>query len=334
MFLIDRENVFGKLESTPYTPETFAAGANADFNVEPDSLTYSQEIKEFQRKVLDGTLDSYDSVMGKQSGTVSFMIPLNPGAAAATIPNWGKFLQACGYKNIGWDAGSEVAAASAVEGLSWVPHIDCTHIPMTIETVEINDSADPVQLVTRMGGCVGEVSFLFGEIGEPVQMQFEFKGKLISIADRAFASLVTQSGLSTVAPPAILGITVNVGGVVQELDKFEIKTGNSVQLYTYSPDDTGYKGAYIGSRETLLTIDPVSKLLATDPVYTRWKAGTTGALSVVIGTTPPITLSAPKAQYSTAGQGERDEARIIDKVFRLHGSSGNDCFEILQGAKS
>lgn len=325
MFLEKKSEVVGAIEDTAYTPDDLV---DADFDLEVEDISYSQEIKEFQRKVADGTLDSYNSVMGKQSGKISFMTPMNPGAAVNTEPKWSKYLRACGYKK----------TAHGVTGISWVPHTDCTHVPMTLEVVEIKEGASPKQLVTRLGGAMGNVTIGVGEVGEPIQLKFEFTGKLIGVVDRPFASLLTPTSVNTEQPPALMGATVTVGGVTQVFNNFEVNTGNSINLWTDPSKSEGIKGAYIGSRETVLTMDPILELLADDPVYTDWLAGNTGAVSIVMGSTPELTLSAPAAQYSTVGMGARDEARTAEKTFRLHrdvsGETYNDSFEILQGAKA
>jgi hypothetical protein len=333
MFVTRKALMVAKLEGTAYTIETLA---NADFNIEVDELQWTEEIKSFQRKVADGTLDTYNSVMGKQTGGCTFMVPLNPGSAVNDEPKWSKFLQACGMKAIGWDGGGEVAVGSAVEGISWVPHTDLTHTPITIECLEVDSGASPSQLVTRLRGCMGNVEFMINEAGEPIQMRFEFQGSLVAIIDRAFGSLPAQTGLSTVQPAAVLDTAVSVGGTTKDIDKFSINLNNSVQAWGSTSVAEGVKGSYIGSRRITLNIDPVAALLANDPVYTRWKAGTTGALSIALSSTPAFTLSAPVAQYATRTRGERNEAVVSEEVFELHKSAatGNDAFEILQGAKS
>lgn len=332
MFLTQKAFMVAKLEATPYTPETLA---DADYDIEVENLSWSENIVEFQRKVADGTLDSYNSVMGKQDGTVTFTVPINPGAAVATEPTWSKFLQACGYKATGWDAGAEVAVGSAVEGISWYLHSDYTHIPITIECAELNSGSSPGQLITLLAGCMGNVEFMIGDTGEPIQMNFEFKGSLESITDRTFANKLDPTAVPTVQPPAVLGATVTVGGVTQCIAKFSINTGNSVNLWTCATEATGIRGAYIGSRETILTLDPIAELLATDPVYTQWLAGTTGAVVISLASTPALAFSAPVAQYSAKARGERDEGVTAEKTFRLHKSgAGNNVLELLQGAKS
>jgi len=331
MFLTQRAFMAAKLESTPYTP---SPPASVDFDIEVENLSWSEEIAEFQRKVADKTLDSYNSVMGKQSGTVTFMVPINPGSGVTVQPAWSKFLQACGFKVVGWDSGAEVDVGSAVAGISWYLSQYFTHIPITIECAEMNHGASPSQLVTTLAGCMGNVEFMIGDTGEPIQMNFEFKGSLESIVDRAFGSILVRTGVSTVQPPAVLGATVTVGGTAQCMSKFSINVGNSVDLWTCAAESTGIRGAYIGSRETILTLDPIAELLATDPVYTQWLAGVTGAVVISLASTPALTFNAPVAQYSAKARGERDEAVTAEKTFRLHKSSGDDSLELLQGAKS
>jgi len=335
-FPTELTTLISKLEGTPYTPETLA---NADFDIEVQNLEYSAEIKEFQQKVLDGTLDSSVSIKGKQMGSCNFMTFMNPGSAVDEEPKWSKYLQACGFKAIGWDNGSPVAVGAAVEGISWVPHADNTCIPMTMGVQERNCGASPSLLFTKMSGCMGEVSFLIGEIGEPVQMVFsDFKGALQSIADRPFGSILVPTGVNTTKAASVIGTSLTVNAIAQIYEKFEIKTGNTVSMKMLPSSSTGYEGAYIAKRgESTLTVDPYALLQAEDPVYADWLAGNTGAVSTIIsdGSNPSITISAPAAQYSTVGiGGDREGLRVNEKVFMLHKSSGNDTFEILQGAKS
>jgi hypothetical protein len=320
-----------KLEGTPYTAENLAS---EDFNIEVENLSWDENIAEFQRKTMDGTLDSYNSVMGQQTGTFKFMTPLNPGATATTEPAWSKILQACGWKATGWDAGFEVAVGSAVHGISWYPHRDYTHVPMTFEGIDLDDGTSPSQLVTKMSGCMGNPTFLINDAGEPIQLETEFQGSLVSVTDRVYGSILSPNGVSTVQPPAVLAATFTVGGTTQDFSKFSLTSGNTLSPWKSGGVSTGVKGFFIAATEKTMTVDSLADLLANDAVYTQWVAGTTGAVSIVISSSPALTLSAPVAQYSTKTRGDRDGAVTADKTFRLHKSSGNDAMELLQGAKT
>lgn len=317
--------IISKIEATSYTAETLAS---TDFNVrvtEPPS--YSPEIAEYRRKILNGELDLSTSVMGRQMCSVTFKVDLTPAAAVDTEPQWSKLLQACGLK----------PTVFASNGYNWVPHTDYTHIPITIEVIEENEGGSPSQLVYRIGSAMGNVRWFIGTVGEPVQMEFTFTGALLSIADRASGSALPVNGMSTIVPPAVLSITATVGGVAQDLDTLEFNMNNDVQIWIDPSKASGIKGAYIAGREPTLTMDPTTKLLATEDWYTQWKGSTTLAVSVALGSTPALTLSAPAAQYLEVGQGDRNGARVAEKTFLLtdaEGASSNAVFKLLQGAES
>jgi hypothetical protein len=263
--------------------------------------------------------------MGKQTGKVSFKTPLQPAATAAAEPAWAKFLKACGFKQ----------TAFTTTGISWVPHADCTHIPLTVECAEINHAASPGQLITLLGGVMGSVSIQIGELGEPVWLMFDMQGSLESITDRVFGSMLDPTTLTAIQPPSSLGMTLSAMSLQHNyISKFAIDIKNAIHDWGDASEGSGVRGAYLGSKEVTMTVDPIAELLATDPIYTSLKAGTVGTLSLALNCTPALTISAPVIQYSSKTRGEREEAATAEKVFRLHKSAGNDCLEILQGAKA
>ena len=336
MFLTNKTTIIAKLEATPYdsSGETLA---DADFNIRiRNDVSYGQEMDEYRRKYLEGTLDHDLSVIGRQRGTVSFTVDMAPGAAVNTEPAWSKLLQGCGFKAIGWDAGGEVAVGSAVEGISWVPHTDITHTPITLEVVEQLEGASANMLVTRYQGMMGNVTFSIGTVGEPVQMNFEMSGAFISMSDRAFASRLDPTSLSTVKPGAVLAATVTCNSIAQDLDTFEFNMNNAIEEWIDPSRNTGIKGFYKSAYEPMLNLDPTLKQLGTEDHYTEWLNCTPCPVSVVIanGSDPDITLSAPKAQRVGLEIGDRNGARTQGYQFLLTKNSGNDVFEILQGAKS
>ena len=336
MFLTDKVNLIMALESPSYG----VAGEDLvsdDFNVRVRELSYSPVIAEFRRKILNGHFDMSESVMGRQECSATFIVDLAPGATVTTEPQYSKLLQACGLKVQGWSAGVPVAVGSAVSGISWVTHCEESHTPGTMEIVERNDGTSPSQLVTRLQGAMGNVKFAVGTVGEPILMSFEFKGAFISMVDRVFGSILDPTAQLSSVPPAVLSATATVGGRVQDFDKFEIDVGNDLQEWIDPSRFTGNNGFYIGGKESVMTVDPTTKLLATDPVYTDWINGTPGAVSIALATAVPLTLLAPQAQYIAVGKGDRNRARIDEKQFLLQTAVplvGNDTFELLQGSKS
>ena len=332
MFLQNKRTAACALESPAYTAATLSS---VDFNVRvSEDISYSPEIDEKRRRVMQGDFDYDTSVMGKQRCTASFTVMLAPGSATdATVePAWSKLLQACGMKPIGWDSGSEVAVASAADGISWEPHSDYTHNPITLELEEIKEGASANRLITRIAGAMGNVKFSIGTVGEPIMMSFEFSGRLESIADRAYADRLTPNSLSTVVPPAVLATTVLINAVAQDLDKFEVDMANDIQEWGEPSQATGIKGFYVAMKDPVFTVDPTSKLLADEAVYTDWLAGNARAISVTTSGAVPITLSATKAQHITVGNGERNGATTSEKTLLLtRGTTANKTFQLLQG---
>ena len=328
MFLTNKSTVVMALESPAYdvAGETLA---DADFNVRiKHDVSYSTEIAEYRRKILDGTLDHLTSVMGRQRGTISFTVDMapSPTATPALPPPWSKLLQACGFKE----------TIYAATGVGWVPHVEQTHVPLTLEVIETLEGASPDQLVTRFQGVMGNVTFAIGTVGEPVQMNFELSGAFVSMVDRLFAATLDPMGLSVVRPGAVLSSCVNVNSIAQDIDSFEINMGNDIQEWIDPCRSTGIKGFYRAGFEPIVTLNPTMKQLATEPGYTQWLAGTTVplAVSVVSPDGPAIAITAPKLQRITHAPADRNGARISDWSFLCTKNAGNDVLEILQGAKA
>lgn len=325
MFLENKGEVIAKLESTPYTGETLA---DADHNVRIDGPpTYSPNIEEYRRKILDGTLDKWTSVAGKRIGTVSFKVNLAPAGAAATPPAYFKLLQACMFKQ----------TIHGATGVSLVPHTELTHSPITLEIQELAEGASPSMLVTRLVGAMGNVTFMVGQVGEPVNLQFEFSGALDSIADRAFGAKLDLTSPSTVVPPALMGVTLTLAGVAQDLDSMEINMNNVVSPWPDPSKNGGIKGHYISDYAPTAVFDPTLKLIATEDFWSQWTNETTGAISIAMGGSPALTISAPAAQYIQTGIGSREGSRTLEKTLLLTNNefaSTNAVFEVLQGSKT
>lgn len=95
MFNSQKKYIVGAPETVPYTAEVLT---DNDFDVEPRELTYDKTIAIFQRKVMDGTLDSAKGVVGIQSGTSNFTIDMSGGKTEGTPPPFDKFMGSCGFK--------------------------------------------------------------------------------------------------------------------------------------------------------------------------------------------------------------------------------------------
>jgi len=322
--LMDNLKIFGfKLEDTPYTAETLTA-ANYDQRVY--DIACNPEIETYARKLMRGDFSRDVSISGKRKGTVSCSVDIYPGSTAATAPRYFDMLRACGWKQITWGA----------TGVSCTPNAQYNRVPATIEFSIPEEGLTPRQIVIKMKGCMGKVTFDSPQIGQPIKATFEFQGALESISTRAYASYVTPTAFDTSLPPAVLAATFSLFGTWQSPSKFTIDGGEDVQIFSDIADDSGYSGARIVDRNITGTTDP--DMVVTDDLdlYTSEINNTTGAMSVTIGGAIPIIMSAPAAQIVSPYNQETREGHVANalKLEFKRGSNGNDEFELLQGSKT
>ena len=83
--------------------------------------------------------------------------------------------------------------------------------------------------------------------------------------------------------------------------------GNDIQPVIDQSDATGYSHFAIAARRPRLTINPLMRLVATDPIYTKWKQGTEGTCSIASASSSPnLTLHVPVGQILNAPVGNRE----------------------------
>lgn len=410
MFNSQKKYIVGAKEIVPYTAEVLT---DNNFNVEPRELSYDKTIEIFQRKVMDGTLDSAKGVVGIQSGTTNFTVDMSGGKTEATPPPFDEFMNSCGFKrevasiasptldvesilflstglvtyafngvpdfsailpgelivisgavfaghngefiidsvDDGADSlvlripaivdnTDDVASGSTATGLMatgfiYTLHRDFTCMPMTLESIELDCSIDPKQLVTRIFGSVGNLTLALGNIGEPILMNFEFMGALDTIEERDFANFLNRSANIDVdlCPPGFLSATLDIGSTSQNFNTFELGVGNTLNPWNDHSKSQGRRGFYIGSRESVFTIDPLAQLFTgaeADDYYTKWKGAILENLNISLLTSAPaISITAPKIQLEEVGTGDRENATTNEKSYRLlRGPVGNDSLAI------
>jgi hypothetical protein len=308
-----------KLETTSGTA---IAVADADFNVRVRDIEFNPEVESYLRPYASGRHSVASAVMGKRKATVTFKHDLALGAAANTPAKVSKFFQCCGAKET-------ITSTTSVDWTPLATQDEGTGYTGTIVIQEVPVSGNA--LMYTMKGCMGNFVLTMDDLGQPLFVTFTFTGAFVSITDGTALVLTSPD---TSVPPAILAATITNNSVVQAIGKMSLDAGNEIQM-DYDPSDaTGYKAAYIGSRAPKLTLDAKATLLATDPVYTRWVAGTEAAFSLTTPTAGGFkwTITAPKAQLIDMKLGERNASVTTEQNFDLHESSGNDEWKIFQSA--
>lgn len=317
MTFTKRQRTIGfKLESTPYTAETLGGG---DYDFRARDIECGPEIEEYKRLYATGDYGAFNSIMGKRKGTVSFAVDMAPSGTNTTPPEWGKILKAC--------AVSETIGGSNV---TYKGDAQENNTPATIEIVDRDEGSSPTQVVTKLAGCMGNGRIIMDSLGQPVRLEVEFQGRLVSITDRESGSLITPSGFDNTLPDAVLSSTLTLFGEAQPLDKVTLDFGNDIQMALDPSSSDGYKGAYVVNRLPTLQIDPHLDTIANRGNYARWTGNTTGAFSMSVGSN--VVISAPCAQIIKGYDGaDRDGFTVntIDCILTRTSDTDETDFQIV-----
>ncbi len=303
--IMDNRVVGLKLETTA---GTFIA---PEFNFRARDVKFSESVEEYVRKNAVGDHGYDASVMGRQAATCSFAIDLAGSGTAGTAPAWRAALLGAGWVETDGVADVKYTLSKAA---------DCKTVSIEVRDLFCSDS---LQQTIRIAGAKASSKIILDNVGAPLRLELEFKGKLVSVTDETpvFPTLAAD-----IVPPPVLGTAVSVGGVSQNLDKVEIDIGEDVQTRTSPAESTGWIHSYISARETKATIDPEIQLVATDDVIGKLKSGAVGAFSLQAGSTAGniLTISAPKVQIVEAPSGERNGAVTRDVTLRFLRDAGDD----------
>jgi hypothetical protein len=322
--LITAKRTLGfKLESTPYTAETLAV---TDYDVAAFNINYDVDVPVKDRKLARGDYSHDVGVAGKRKFSCSFSVDLNAATASNgtydpdAAPTFWKCLRACGL----------TTSTHGTTGISLKPNANYSGIPATIEIVEKDEGASPSQLVIKASGCMGNPKIVAGSVGEPIRIDFEFQGALVSITDRAFGSILTPTGFSALVPEALLGATCTLFAEAQRIGACTIDLGNQVELFSDMSKASGYEGAHVVARDVVADIDPDMDLIANRGNYARQIANTTGAFVLQ---TNRFTITAPVAQIIQAYKPGEREGHVTSniRVRCTRDTNGNDELTILQG---
>lgn len=308
-FLLSKRTLGFKLEGTPYSAETLVY---TDYDVSAYNINYDPDIAMKARKLARGDYSRDPSVAGKRQITISFSVDMHLGAAATTAPKYFKCLRACGMHQ-----------TTHAGGLTLDTHAGYNNVAATIEVAEMDEGASPSFLVVKAHGCMGNAKIVCDNVGEPVRVDFEFKGVLTSISDRAWASRLVPTTFDTAQPEAVMGVGITLFSEPQKCNTFTIDLGNDVQVYTDPSKAQGFEGARVVDRNPTLELDPDMELISEQADFARWTGNSLGVFQAQIGAY--MNVRAPQVQYTkTYAPGDREGHVSNSKACELKRSSGND----------
>jgi hypothetical protein len=307
MTTLRRQRVLAaKIETTSGTAETLAQG---------DVLYGAYDIQHQALIAFDplpaaGTSAQDRGTTGARIGTISFKIDLRSGGTGG-IPQW---------------ASSLLPACSVV----------ATSQTYTPRTSAPGSAVKTVTLAVYQGGrrkllrgASGNARFVF-KAGHRIAIEFSFTGVYTTQTDVAMLTSAASYGLMYKFAAA----TFTIGGVATPcMENLTIDLGNV--LYPLpcptATDGSGVGRVIVSERAVKGTMDPESRLVATEDVFGKWIDGTEEAfsLTLVIGT-DNIVFAGPKIQRTNVQEGDRSGVEIdqIDFQFNRDSQAGDDEFSI------
>lgn len=314
-----------RVESDPYTIE-----AAVEYDILARSPTVSPTIEEFVRKYAVGDFDSFESVMGKRMGEVSFTCDLQGSGTATTAPKVGKLLRGCGFR--------ETVGGF---GVDYVKDAGVNKTPLTFFIVFKGAGVSPTGIIVKLRGCMGDVEFLIAKTGEPIQANFKFQGAIVSITDLTSAQIPGLTGHDTTVPPSTLSAQLLYRSAAMQANNISMKMNNDVQMLTDMNQGEGYEGAYVTDANPSWNGDPYLARSA-DRMLWNHATGETGPLSARLqmwaGSTSVagnhIQLNAHQAQviksHAIASREGTDMNPLEGRMNR--GSTGAPIFHLTYGS--
>lgn len=306
--LTKRRVVAGKIEAVEGTPETLTATEGGIIAID---AKWSPDIKMLTRNVALPTLSKLQDIPGLALAHISFKVEMMGRAAvfaADNLPLLSPYLRACGFQetlDVSTPGSEKVTYKPASSG---------------IPSLTLGLYTDGV--IKKLSGARGTVKFMAVN-GEQLFAEFDFLGAYIAPTDGAILSPTYLSLL----PPVLQNAQFTVGAYSPVFKSIEIDMGNKLAPREDANSATGYKSFMLSDRDPRGKFDPEMVTVATHDWYGRWKAGTTGALSLgAIGSAQynRVKVTAPKLAYAKVQEGDREGLELANTDFQLAMNTGDD----------
>lgn len=275
-------------------------------------------LEEIQSLATKGLLGRQASVIGRESGGVTFSMNIRGRGAAyatGTRPEIDLPLRGCGLS-------STVDAAPGAEKVTYVP--TDTMESMTVYCVQQNGRT------VKLAGCLGTVAFRTSAGGVLVA-DVTMLGLLQEIEAPAGYVSGTLSGTPQypVAKSALFQIgTENFAARIASLG---VSLGNLVTPVPSTNAVGGIAGYIIADRDPRVSIDPEDNPIASYDWYDKWRAATLQDCSFQVGTVQynRAKFSFTNLQISGQSYTERDGLTALQTVLLSTIAAGNDDFSLV-----
>jgi len=299
-----RYQVSAEIEGTEGTAETLVAGdVILAFNPK-----FSPNIDMHKRYPGRSSLSAYPSLPGSRSAKMSFDVELVGTASAGDAVHFADVIKGCGVQEtlVAGTSATYAPASSSISSLTLGLHRDGKR--------------------SRVWGARGNAKLIL-EFGKPGIFTFDFEGADFDVADEA---LLAGTSLSSATPPTCQDISLTMNSYAATLSKVEIDFGNKLATRKDANASSGNKSVVLTGREATLSFDPEDVLVATEDFFSTWRAGTEVAFTATLGsdTGNTIAVTAPKVQYHSIAETDRDGIAALEIQCQLDADSGDDEWEI------
>ena len=299
ILLIKREAVYGT-DSAP----TVAANA-----VDAKGIKIDYQYDVLPRDIVRNTLSPVAPIIGQRSVEISFMLEIKWSGTKGTVARLSDALVACGLAET-------VSAGSSV---IYKP-TDVAALSATIWLYELQDTGNC--RLHKITGAMGTPSLVI-ENGKIAGIELKFQGIANDPTEAAAPATPTWE---TVIPPICESATLTLNSVALIAQSLKIDLNNEIVKRDDLNSAAGLKGFALVGRKPSGSINPEAVLAATYDFYADFKAATSRALSIVIGTAAgnKLTITAPKLVIDKLGNADRGGIGSRDVGFELVGNTGGD----------
>jgi hypothetical protein len=309
MSLVSKKAVLAVKTETSIGTAIALANADAAFHAFDVSIQPTAEI--IARPAL-GAMGNFSSELGAKTGTVSFRTELY-ATSNATPAFLATLLPACGFvAGITQETANTYLPVSAAPGGS-------------VKTVTIGVYRDG--MLKRLRGSVGNAEFVY-QTGNPVAINWTFAGAWVTPTDAAILTPTYPSPELMRADSAAL----TIGSYTPCFSSMTLNMNNVLTPRFCVTAEGGIHSFMITDRAPGGTLDPETKLVATEPSYTNWinKVERAMTLELAAGTANCV-FTAPKFQITNAQEGDREGLVIDTLTYQLNRDDGDDELQIAFG---
>jgi hypothetical protein len=300
--LTQRALVMAKVEATAGTDSVPAPATDAFLVADP---VVSVQTNMLERNFARTDFSTYASRAGRKLAQVTFSIQLHGSGTAATSPKWAALLRGCGMNE------ATVTGPPALR--RWSPRTD------GMQTVTIYVYFEG--LLHRMTGCMGTFS-ITAEAGGYAVINFTFTGNYNRPQAQA---MPVNAVFEDIVPPQVELAQFAYGAdAALVVNAFTLDAANTVVARPDVNSTDGFRGVRISNRNPTGGFDPEAEVDQT--FWQQLEESTQSTVNMRIGSTAGnhVLLTAPKAQITGVGYGDREGLRSYELALAFRRNTGND----------